>query len=111
MDTREECVKKREQLEAFQRFSTAHVFASCRLVHYAGNGKPNAIDVSLHEIERQVAGCLAEGFLVDWLNSDGRLYLCVQEPDCPMPPWEKVIAEEAAVDVDALLYAQGLGGA
>ncbi|EFF81308.1 hypothetical protein HMP0015_3199 [Acinetobacter haemolyticus ATCC 19194] len=35
------------------------------------------------------------------------MYLAVQEPDCPMPPWEKVFAEEALVDVDRLLREAG----
>lgn len=28
-------------------------------------------------------------------------------PGCPIPPWKKVIAEEALVDVDALLREAG----
>ena len=95
------------RLQAFRHFAEGKTFLSCRLVHYAGAGRPNAADVSLGEVERQISGCLAEGFLVNWAHVDDRLYLCVQEPDCPIPSWKTVVAEEALVDVDALLRGAG----
>lgn len=100
--------KLREKLEEFERFADGKSIASCRLVHYAGANKPNAIDVSPQEITKQISGCLAEGFYVDWFHTDSCVHLLVQEPGCPIPTWEKVIAEEALVDVDALLKRAGL---
>lgn len=76
-------------------------------MHYAGLGQPNAIDVSINDVPAQIKGCLAEGFKVDWHEQDSRLYLCVQEPDCPMPPWQTVIAEESIEDVDSILREAG----
>lgn len=97
-----------ERLNAYRRFASEMPFAACRLVHYAGNNKPTAADVLPHEVEREILGCLAEGFYVDWHCVHEKLYVCVQEPDCPIPPWESVIAEEALVDVDAILRQAGL---
>jgi hypothetical protein len=95
------------KLQAFQAYAEGHAFTSCRLVHYIGVDRPNAVDLPLDEVEKQIAGCLAEGFVVDWSHTEGRLYLCVQEPGCPIPPWDKVMAEQALVDVDALLREAG----
>lgn len=81
---------------------------SCRLVHYCGVDRPNAIDVPLSDVESQVVGCVDEGFMVQWLADGNRLYIAVQEPGCPMPPWEKVFAEDPLVDVDELLKGVGL---
>jgi len=85
--------------------------ASCRLVHYVGLGAPNAKDVPLSEVEAEVAGCVAEGLRVAWNESGKRLYLCVQEPDCPMPPWENVFHEEGLVDEQEILRAAGFNDA
>lgn len=79
--------------------------SSCRLVHYVGVDKPNAKDVVASEVEAEIAGCRAEGFYVDCLFDGGRLFILVQEPDCPIPSWQQVMDEEAITDVDALLEA------
>ena len=83
--------------------------ARCRLVHYAGASTPNGLDVPPERIEHEIASGLAEGFVVDWLFERPLLWLCMQEPGCPLPPWDMVKAEEALVDVDALLRDAGLG--
>src|SRR5436190_17182724 len=72
----------REQrlLEFAKYFKSADV-DSCRLVHYCGVDRPNAIDVPLSDVESQVAGCIDEGFTVQWLVDGNRLYLAMQEPD------------------------------
>jgi len=85
--------------------SYALPISSCRLVHYVGVGKPHGKDVVPEEVETEIAGCIAEGFYVDCLCEGGRLLILVQEPDCPIPLWEQIKAEEAMVDVDALLEA------
>jgi hypothetical protein len=77
-----------ERMNAYRRFANETTFAACRLVHYAGSNKPNAADVSPDEVEKEILGCLAEGFHVDWLCVHEKLYVCVQEPDCPIPPWK-----------------------
>ena len=81
---------------------------SCRLVHYCGVDRPNAIDVPLSDLESQVVGCVDEGFTVQWLVDGNRLYIAVQEPGCPAPPWKMVFAEDALVDVNELLKGVGL---
>jgi hypothetical protein len=78
-------------------------------VHYIGVAAPNAKDVPLNEIEVEIVGCLEEGLLVGWETKARRLYLSVQEPDCPLPAWEKVFREEAMEDVDAILRTAGFG--
>ena len=95
-------------LAAYHSFSSGRQITSCRLVHYVGVDSPNAIDVATGDIEEQISGCLAEGFLVGWFAEGDRVYLWVQEPGCPVPPSAKVVAEEALVDADALLRAKGL---
>lgn len=105
--TPEFSAKLSQKLQAFRQFVAEEPFTTCRLVRYVGVDKPNSIGVPTQEVEQQISGCLAEGFLVDWHVTEGRLYLCIQEPGCPIPPWKKVIAEEALVDVDALLREAG----
>jgi hypothetical protein len=97
----------RQKLAELRALLFSQPFDGCRLVHYAGLGTPNAVDVELSEVEAQVAGCLSEGFRVEWKVHGKRLYLCVQEPDCPIPPWGKVFSEEAAVDEAEILRAAG----
>lgn len=79
--------------------------SACRLVHYVGVDKPNAKDVAASEVEAEITGCRVEGFYVDCLYEDGRLFILVQEPGCPKPSWQQVMNEEAIVDVDGLLEA------
>ncbi|WPH17062.1 hypothetical protein [Variovorax paradoxus] len=100
--------KYQQAVAAFR--SSVSSARSCRLVHYVGVGKPNGKDVEASEVETEIAGCLAEGFYVDCFYESGRLFILVQEPGCPIPTWEQVIAEEAMVDVDALLEAARLRG-
>jgi hypothetical protein len=95
------------KLDELREFISSRSFGSCRLVHYIGLGTPNAIDVALADIEAQVIGCLSEGLLVAWNTHENQLYLCVQEPDCPFPPWDKVVREEGVVDEDAILREAG----
>ena len=95
------------QLAAFRLFAAQHEFSSCRLVHYTGVETPNAKDVALGEVETEIAGCLQEGFLVDWKTRAQRLFISVQEPGFSPPAWDKVFAEQALVDVAALLRAAG----
>ncbi|EON90401.1 hypothetical protein [Plesiomonas shigelloides] len=99
--------KIEEHLHAFRLFSEDKIFSSCRLVHYIGVDRPNAIDIPIREVEREISGCLAEGFLIGWLYNKSRLFLWVQEPGFPIPPFEKVIEEEALVDIDSLLREAG----
>jgi len=77
-------------------------------VQYTGTGKPNGFDLTPEQIENEISFSLAAGLIVDWLFEDSVFYLCTQEPDCPVPPWDKVKAEEALIDVDALLRGAGL---
>jgi hypothetical protein len=108
--TPEFSAKLEAKLSEYREFAAARRIASCRLVHYCGVDVPNAIDVPLNQIESQITGCLCEGLYVGWFENDERLYLCIQEPDCPAPPREKVIAEEAIADVSAILRKAGFGG-
>ena len=80
----------------------------CRLVQYTGAGKPNGFDLSPEQIEGEISFSLAAGLTVDWFFENCVLYIRTQEPDCPIPPWGKVKAEEALIDVDALLRDAGL---
>jgi len=100
--------KRQHAVASFK--SSASSAPSCRLVHYVGAGKPNGKDVEASEVDAEIAGCLAEGFYVDCLYESGRLFILVQEPGCPIPTWEQVVAEEAMVDVDALLELARLRG-
>lgn len=93
--------RMQQAIAAFKHSSTS----SCRLVHYTGVDKPAAMDVDAGEVEAEIAGCVNEGFYVDCFYERGRLFILVQEPDCPIPSWEQVKAEAAMVDVDALLEA------
>jgi hypothetical protein len=102
----------REKLVAqFRAYCEQHPFTRCRIVHYAGAGRPNAADIRSDDAENQVAGCLDEGFAVRWAEFEGALYLAIQEPDCPFPSWQNVRAEEAVVDEEAILRQAGFGDA
>lgn len=96
-------------LSVYEEWAKSRHITSCRLVQYVGLGQPGAIDVSVNDVFAQIKGCLAEGFHVDWHEQDSRLYLCVQEPGCPMPPWHTVIVEEPIEDVDSIFREAGLG--
>ena len=61
------------------------------------------MDITVREAESQIAGCLSEGFRVDWNEKDRTLYLCVSESvDHPLD-WEKAFAEQHLSDIDAAL--------
>jgi len=62
-----------------------------------------SIYLSIDKIAAEIEGCLREGFAVDWSELGNRVFIAVQEPDCPFPSWEKVFAEEAIDDVDTIL--------
>lgn len=79
----------------------------CRLVQCAGAEKPNGLDIAPAQVEHEISFALAEGFVVDWLFENSVLYICTQEPGCPVPPWDKVKVEEALINVDALLREAG----
>jgi hypothetical protein len=96
-----------KSLAAYRQWAATREFTSCRLVHYCGVDKPHATDVPLNRVVEQIAGCLAEGFRVAWHAEAGSLYLSVQEPDGPVPPWSKVLAEEPLADVDQILRDAG----
>lgn len=49
--------------------------------------------------------------MVGWESHDDCLYLYAQEPGCPLPTRDKLFAEEALADVDAILRAAGFGDA
>ena len=89
--------------EFYDSWAKGKSFSSSRLVHYCGVDSPNCIDVHIDDIWAQIEGCLAEGFLVNWSENNNVVYICVQEPDCPIPSWGKVYAEEAIENVDAIL--------
>jgi hypothetical protein len=78
------------------------------LVQYAGAGKPNGLDISPAQVEHEISFALADGLMIDWLLEDSVLYVCTQEPGCPVPQWDKVRGEQALIDVDALLRQAGL---
>jgi hypothetical protein len=99
--------KLRATLTHFVEWSAGRTFSSCRLVHYCGVDRPHAIDVAPHLVLDEITGCLAEGFAIGWHADGCRLYLSVQEPDCPVPPRDKVLAEAALADVDAMLREAG----
>ncbi len=99
------------KLTEFRQVIWNTAISSYRLVHYAGAGAPNGKDVSVNDIEGEIAGCLAEGLLVGWYIQGARFFLYAQEPGCPIPSLEKVAAEQALIDVDAILNGVGLGGA
>lgn len=101
------CAKSIERLNAYRHYANEANFSACRLVHYVGRNRPNGKDVYVHDVEKEVVGCLAEGFYVDWLCINEKLYVCVQEPDGPVPPWEFVVAEKELVDVDEILKQAG----
>lgn len=96
------------RLVDYAAWADGHNFALGRLVHYCGVGSPNAADISAERIAEEIEGCLREGFTVNWAALGKRVFIAVQEPGCPIPPWEKVFAEEAIEDVDAILRSAGL---
>ena len=100
-------IKLEKRLSLFKDWAKGFAFSSCRLVHYCGVDKPNAKNVSLDDVANEIEGCLAEGFLVEWFDDNNRLYVCVQEPGCPIPDRNKVIREEAIEDVAELLRKAG----
>jgi hypothetical protein len=109
---RELSTKSIERLNAYRHYANQANFSACRLVQYAGSNRPNGKDVDVRDVEKELVGCLAEGFYVDWLCIKDKLYVCVQEPDGPVPPWEFVIAENELVAVDEILKQAGfLSGA
>ena len=81
-----------------------------RLVQYVGAGDPYGLDINSDEIEQEISFHLAEGLIVEWLFETPVLYICTQEPGCPMPSWDKVKAEVSLTDVDSLLREAGFGG-
>ncbi|KAB0300096.1 hypothetical protein F2Z80_23590 [Vibrio fortis] len=96
-----------DKLSEYRQWTKEHLFTSCKLVHYVGVDRPNAFNFEPTEIEDRISGCIAEGFYVDWHTHKDCLYICVQEPDCPVPTWEQVIAQEAIADVDEILRNAG----
>lgn len=102
--------KLQQVLSAFRAFAEKTPLSSARLVHYAGANEPNGMDVNLTDAEAEISSSIAEGFHVDWAANDGRLYLLIQEPDGPLPAWDKVFAEAALVDVNEILRQAGLRG-
>lgn len=87
------------RLDEYRVWAELHTLTSGRLVQYSGLGIPNAIDVEVSAIPSQIEGCLNEGLQVSWSLQESMIYLAIHEPDCLMPPWEKVFAEEAVSDV------------
>jgi hypothetical protein len=87
------------RLDEYRVWAKIRTLTSGRLVQYSGLGIPNAIDVEVSAIPSQIEGCLNEGLQVNWSHQESTIYLAIQEPDCSMPPWEKVFAEEAVSDV------------
>lgn len=83
---------------------------ACRLVQCAGAGEPYGRNINSDEIEHEISFHLAEGLIVEWLFETPLLYICTQEPACPVPPWDKVKAEDALIDVEVLLRDAGSGG-
>lgn len=100
-------IKLDKYLSAYDEWSKDFSFSSCRIVHYCGVGKPSSKNISLSNIAKEIEGCLAEGFLIEWFSDNDRLFICVQEPGCPMPGREKVISEEAIEDVLEILRKAG----
>jgi hypothetical protein len=106
--TPEFLAKLERTLTEYRNMAGACPPEQCRLVQYTGAGKPNGFDLSPGQIEDEISFSLAAGLIVDWLFENSVLYLCTQEPDCHVPPWDKVKAEEALIEVDALLRDAGL---
>src|SRR6478609_6531726 len=91
-------------LVAFRGFARAAApsDSGARLVQYAGVEVQGAIDVPAEDVEREVAGVIAEGLAIDWAAHGQRLYLRVYEHGGPEPTWAKVFAEEDLVDIDSI---------
>lgn len=105
--TPEFLTKLERKLAEYRNTVGAHVPERCRLVQYVGAGEPYGLNINSDEIEHEISFQLAEGLVVDWLFENPVLYICTQEPGGPIPPWKKVKAEEALIDVDALLRDAG----
>ena len=101
--TPEFLTKLERKLAEYRNTVRTHAPARCRLVQYVGTSEPYGQNINPAEIEHEISFHLAEGLIVDWLFEKPVLYICTQEPGCPIPPWGKVKAEEALIDIDALL--------
>lgn len=99
--------KAAAQLEAFRVWRTTHSFPRCRLVQYTGVDLVGALDVEPDDVEPEIAGLLAEGFRVDWLDGGAKIYLRVWEGTGPEPGWPDVIAGRPLADVAAILKSAG----
>jgi hypothetical protein len=97
-----------DKIISFRNWMEGKSFTSSRLVHYVGVDKSNAKDVALDSVSAELENSLSEGFLVDWHVHQSTLYLCIQEPGCPMPALDKIIAEEAIENVEEILCRAGL---
>lgn len=95
------------RLAAFQAWLALHPFSHCRLVQYSGVDLVGAMDVEPSDVEAQIAGLLAEGFRVDWLDRDQKLFLRIWEGRCPEPGWDAVLAARPLADVAAILKSAG----
>jgi hypothetical protein len=95
------------KLSSYNEWAKKYSFSSCRLVHYCGVDKPNAKDVPLDDITNEIEGCLTEGVQIEWFAVNDRLFICVQEPGCPIPERDKVISEEGIEDVAEILRKAG----
>jgi hypothetical protein len=98
----------RAQLDEYLNWAKHHCLSDGRLVQYVGLGQPNAINLNVAEVCAQIEGCLNQGLQVRWEQRESRIYLAIQEPDCPMPPWDKVFSEEAVSDIESILRQAGL---
>lgn len=107
--TPEFLAKLEGKLADYRNTVGTYVPERCRLVQYVGAGEPYGLNINSDEIEHEISFHLAEGLIVEWLFETPVLYICTQEPGCPVPPWDKVKAEEALIDVDALLRNAGFG--
>lgn len=88
------------RLDEYRVWAELQTLTSGRLVQYSGLlGMPDAIDAEVSAIPSQIEAYLNEGLQVGWSLQESTIYLAIQEPGCPMPPWDKVFAEEAVSDV------------
>jgi hypothetical protein len=95
------------KLADFREWSRHRTLTCCRLVHYCGVECIGARDVALADTQSQIEGLLCEGFHVDWMQHEERLYFRVWESDRPEPLWPKVFAEEHLADVKEILRQAG----
>lgn len=88
------------RLDEYRVWAELQKLTSGRLVQYSGlMAMPDAIDADVSAIPGKIEGYLNEGLQVSWSIQESTIYLAIQEHDCPMPPWDKVFAEEAVSDV------------